>query len=102
MFQDPIEVILLLIWSPPFLGMFLFLVLGGWIGLILSLRPWMDVLMMVLGTGGIVLLFSIPTLGLYLIPLGLGLVGFFIGRYYHYKATINQGETDESDVDDST
>ena len=104
MLQDTEGVLLLIIWTPPFLGMFLLLALGGLLGLILSLKPWMDVLMMVFGIGGIVLLFSIPTLGLYLIPLGAGWVGFFIGRYYHHKAEImgeHQGdEHDEEDLHD--
>lgn len=92
MFENPLEVILLIIWTPPFMGMFLFLVLGGWLGLVMRLKPWMDKLMMALVPVGIVLLFMVPTLGLYIIPLGLGLGGFFVGRYYRLKAEIQSSE----------
>lgn len=87
MFENPIGLILLIIWTPPF-GMFLLFAFGTWLGLIVPLKPWMDKLLMALVPVWIVLLFMVPTLGLYIIPLGLGLGGFFIGRYYRLKAEI--------------
>ncbi|MBI3955760.1 hypothetical protein HY339_00735 [Candidatus Gottesmanbacteria bacterium] len=93
-------VLLLIAWTPPFWGMILLLLLGGWLGLVLILPSWAEKILIGIGIATTLLLFPFPTLGLCLIPLGAGWVGFFIGRYYHHKAEIMGDEHEEEDLRD--
>lgn len=92
MLQDFFGVLLMIAWTPPFFGMILLMLLGGWLGLVIRLPKLIERLFELSGLVVVVLFFLRPALGLYLIPMVPGWVGWMIGHYYNYKLRIIKGD----------